>query len=93
MRLHATNGPYKQEKPIAGNFSVNSDDGTVDIEFDNVPKNASYSLSYIGSDGEETVLVQSAAFDTLKDNLKPEEPPESGGSSAPAPTPAPAPGG
>ena len=91
LRLHATNGPYDQKKPISGNFSVNPDDGTVDVEFDNVPRNANYSLSYIGSDGDETVLVQSAAFEMLKDNLKPEAPGESGGS-GPGPTPAPAPG-
>ena len=83
MRLFGSTG-YDQTKPIVGNFEANPDQGTVDMCFEQVPTTADYSLTYIGGDGQETMLVQGRPFHTLKDNLLPEEPDD-----APAPTPGP----
>ena len=36
--------------------------------FEDVPINASYSLTYTGGDGATITIVQAAAFDSLKDD-------------------------
>ena len=81
--LHLKGPAYDQTKPISGNYQVNPDDGTVDVEFDNVPVTASYTLTYIGSDGEESTLVDNSPFSSLQDDEKPPE------SDAPSSTPGP----
>jgi hypothetical protein len=54
---------------IAGNFVANEPPAnTVDLRFDQVPTNAKYSLTYIAGDGSERVVIDSADFDSLKDN-------------------------
>jgi hypothetical protein len=80
LRLHSTTGRYDRTIVIANDFHANpAPDDTVDIYFDSVPPNASYSLTYIAADGTETVVVDSAPFHTLQDNSLPPE--------TPAPTP------
>ena len=85
MRLKGTSGGYDQTIAIAGNFQANpAPDDTVDVHFENVPTAANYSLTYIASGGQESMLVENAPFHTLKDDLLPPEP-----SGTPAPTPEP----
>jgi hypothetical protein len=40
----------------------------VDVLFKDVPTTDTYTLTYIASDGSETTLVQSAAFQSLNDD-------------------------
>jgi hypothetical protein len=52
---------------IASNFEPNADFGSVDVLFAQVPTTASYSVSYIGSDGSETNIIQGLSYSSLKD--------------------------
>jgi hypothetical protein len=75
---------YSRTTPISGNFVANpAEYGTVDMEFDKVPIKASYTVSYIASDGTETVVAQPTAFSDLNDNDLPPDP------DSPSPTPEP----
>ena len=56
---------------IASGFQKNETDITVDVLFGSVPTNASYSLTYIGSDGSASNLVQNAPYHSLNDNALP----------------------
>jgi len=67
----ATRG-YDQTIAIASNFSANpAPDNTVDVHFESVPIKDSYSLKYLGSDGAETLIIESVAFSSLNDNSLP----------------------
>lgn len=44
------------------------------MEFDKVPIKASYTVTYVASDGTETVVVQPTAFSDLNDNDLPADP-------------------
>jgi hypothetical protein len=80
LRLYGKASGYNRTIVIANDYHANPAPGnTVDVYFDSVPTNDLYSLSYIGSDGTETVLVDGAAFHTLQDNSLPPD--------SPAPTP------
>jgi hypothetical protein len=70
LRLHDVAGGFDNTIAIAGNYVVASA-YSVDVCFKNVPKTASYSLTYIGADGQESTIVSNAAFDTLKDDTLP----------------------
>ncbi len=84
LRLQGSSGGYDKTIAIAGNFVANpAPDDTVDVHFENVPTTASYSLTYIGSDGSETNLVQNTAFHSLNDDSLPAE---TNGGSGPPPT-------
>lgn len=67
--LRLQGGGINQTLAIASNFVANED--TVDLIFSNVLTTASYSLTYIASDGTETQLVQGAAYSSLEDNSLP----------------------
>jgi hypothetical protein len=87
LRLKGTSGGYDQTIAIAGNFQANpAPDDTVDVHFENVPTNASYSLTYIGGDGTETTVVQNTPFHSLQGTSQPTQ-----NNGAPAPTPEPQP--
>jgi hypothetical protein len=84
LRLSGSTG-YNQTKPIASSFVANAAPfDTADIHFDNVPTNATYSLTYIDGDGTETTIVDNAHYKDLNDNALPPEPTDT-----PAPTPEP----
>jgi hypothetical protein len=70
MRLHGSSG-YDKTLSIASSFSPNTDGNTIDLQFDEVPTTATYTLTYVATDGTETTLVDGAAFDTLKDDSLP----------------------
>jgi hypothetical protein len=86
LRLKGTSGGYDQTIPIASKFFPNPDHDTVDVHFENVPTNASYSLTYIGGDGTETTVVQNTPFHSLQGTSQPTQ-----NNGAPAPTPEPQP--
>ncbi|HTP35453.1 MAG TPA: hypothetical protein VMJ75_24920 [Candidatus Acidoferrales bacterium] len=67
FRLVGSTG-YDKTLAIAGSFVANPvEANTVDVLFEDVPTAASYSLTYVGSDGTEIAIVQGAPFDSLKD--------------------------
>jgi hypothetical protein len=71
LRLQGSTG-YDGTMKIAGNVVPNPPPAnTVDLRFDRVPTNARYSLKYIAADGSETLVVDNADFDSLKDNPHP----------------------
>ena len=62
---------YDSTLAIAGTFKANPEpDNTVDIVFQDVPINGSYTLTYI-RDGNQVVLVESAPFSSLLDDSLP----------------------
>jgi hypothetical protein len=68
FRIAGSSG-YDQTLTIAGHFAPNG--GAIDIQFKKVPTTATYSLWYIGSDGEPELLVQNAPFQSLNDPSPP----------------------
>jgi hypothetical protein len=68
LRLKGASGGYDKTLPIASNYQENAGHDTGDVEFPGVPTKDRYSLSYIGSDGSESFIVQDTPFDNLKDN-------------------------
>jgi hypothetical protein len=53
---------------IASNFVPNQGDDTVDVEFDNVPTTANYTLAYVDADGNQSTIIDNASFSSLQDN-------------------------
>jgi hypothetical protein len=68
LRLQGASGGYDKTLAIASNFQANSGHYTVDVHFDSVPTNDSYSVSYIGSDGSTSTIVSGVPFHNLGDN-------------------------
>jgi hypothetical protein len=67
LRLVGSTG-YDKTLDIASNFVANPvEANTADVLFEDAPIHASYSLTYTGGDGATITIVQSAAFDSLKD--------------------------
>ena len=77
LRLNGSSG-YNKTLGISASFRANVDHNTVDVRFENVPTTARYSLTYIGSDGTETIVVKDTPFQNLQDDTPP-----AGNSSAP----------
>src|ERR1039457_5163992 len=71
LRLRGSSGRFDQTTAIASSFVPNPDCDTVDVHFENVPTQDSYSLSYIAGDGAETTIIQNAPFNGLQDNSSP----------------------
>jgi hypothetical protein len=69
LRLQGATSGYNKTKPIAGNVQPNPAPATtVDMLFEDVPKTDSYSLSYLGSNGQETKIIESAQYSLLQDS-------------------------
>jgi hypothetical protein len=65
LRLWGAASGFDVTLAVASNFVPDPDvTDTVDILFKNVPTSGTYSLSYIGDDGEERVLFESVPFST-----------------------------
>jgi|SRR5580692_5156554 hypothetical protein len=71
--LRLRGGGYDSAIAIAGGFKANPDpDNTVDIVFEEVPTQGSYTLTYVGN-GEPVALVQGASYTSLQDDSLPPE--------------------
>jgi hypothetical protein len=68
LRLQNPAGGYNVTRAIASSFEPNVDHNTVDVQFKNVPTTASYTLTYIGGDGHETVFLQNIPFHNLQES-------------------------
>jgi hypothetical protein len=66
LRLQGATSGFSETVVIASDFVSSGD--AVDVHFDNVSKTDSYTLTYIGVDGTETVIVQNAPYQSLQDN-------------------------
>ncbi len=74
---------YDSTLAIAGSFEANADpDNTVDIVFEAVPIQGSYTLTY-SANGQQFVLAQRAAYASLQDDSLPPPPEEDAGDAPP----------
>jgi len=67
LKLQGSTG-YNQTIAIAAHFVANIDDNTIDVHFDGVPTAASYTLSYVTSDGTESPILSNVPYHTLQDD-------------------------
>ena len=70
LRVQGSLGGYDKKVSIAGSF-VAASQYSVDVHFENVPKLANYSVTYISGDGTESTIVENAPYDSLKDDTLP----------------------
>jgi hypothetical protein len=72
LRLTGKSSGYSDTAAIASRYEGNPDHSTIDVYFDNVPTNDSYTLTYIAGDGQESNLFDGASFDSLRDFSEPQ---------------------
>jgi hypothetical protein len=71
--LRLQGSAYDSTIAIAGGFKANPEpDNTVDIVFEEVPIQGSYTLTYTGN-GQPVALVQGASYSSLQDDSLPPE--------------------
>jgi hypothetical protein len=65
LQLKGSTG-YNETRVIETSFVANED--TIDIHFEKVPTAATYTLTYIGGDGQEWPMSENVPFHNLQDD-------------------------